>query len=408
MAVLASLAGIALVLSTHLWFPWLIVAAVQVPVALALGILGHTVQLQREKRALEQSYALIREGKSPGDGRPVFTPIPASRNAHEPIAPPADPAPPSPVGIGSSARPSGPSAAINDLLLSSPPQPGQPPAVPEHHLLRRIGRGAYGEVWIARDIIGSYHAVKLVFRDAFKEAEPFDREFKGLSRFTPISRNHPGLVHVLQVGRNDTAGYLYYVMELADDAVQGARISPESYTPRTLTTLLRERPRVPLLECLNLALQLADALDFLHRHNLIHRDIKPSNVIFVNGLPKFADIGLVTDVAATDHDVSYLGTKGYIAPEGPGTPAADVYSLGKVIYQMGFGLDVARFPELPTSVVLDPDESALFGLNHVVMRACEGTAAARYQTAAELGAALLALRRQLTAQTEPNRPGANS
>jgi len=384
--VLVPALAVVLTWSTRYWFPWLVVTAVEIPVALGFAILHHTLQLQRDKRSLEQSLAMTRAGAALGEdlrAAPVSPLAPSRDEAH------------SPVGIGSSARPSGPSAAVNDLLQPSTPQPGQPPSVPEHQLLRRIGRGAFGEVWIGRDIIGSYHAIKLVFRDSFKEAEPFDREFKGLSRFTPISRNHPGLVHVLQVGRNDAAGFLYYVMELADDVSGGTQIQPATYTPCTLSSLLRDRQRLPIADCLDLAIRLTEALEFLHRHHLIHRDIKPSNVIFVRGAPKFADIGLVTDVAATDHDVSYLGTKGYIAPEGPGTPAADVYSLGKVIYQMGFGLDVARFPELPTSVVIDPDESALFGLNHVVMRACEASVTARYQTAAELGAALAELRRQL-------------
>jgi CHASE2 domain-containing sensor protein len=393
--VLVPALAFALMWSTRYWFPWLIVAGIQLPIGLSCSLFQYTRQLQRDKRVLEQSAA-FRAGASPIELPPELQPVRTHPNEL------AQDVLPSPVGIGSSARPSGPSAAVNDLirpttppLSPAVPQPGQAPAVPDHQLLRRIGRGAYGEVWIGRDIIGSFHAIKLVFRDAFKEAEPFDREFKGLSRFTPISRNHPGLVHVLQVGRNDTAGYLYYVMELADDVTPQTPLQPETYAPRTLSSLLRDGQRIPLTECLDLAIRLADALQFLHQHHLIHRDIKPSNVIFVNGAPKFADIGLVTDVAATDHDVSYLGTKGYIAPEGPGTPAADVYSLGKVIYQMGFGLEVGRFPELPTSVVIDPDETALFGLNHIVMRACEASAAARYQTAAELSAALVGLRRQL-------------
>jgi serine/threonine protein kinase len=257
--------------------------------------------------------------------------------------------------------------------------------------VRRIGRGAYGEVWLGRDIIGSFHAIKLVFRDDLKGSEPFEREFKGLSRFTPISRQHPGLVHVLQVGRNDREGYLYYVMELADDRLNGQNIQPGSYSPRTLSSLLHEKRPLPLAECLDIAIHLADALEFLHRQNLIHRDIKPSNVIFVNGTPKFADVGLVTNVASDESDVTYLGTKGYIAPEGPGTPGADVYSLGKVIYQMGFGLDVDRFPELPTSVIQNPSEDALFQLNRVIMKACESSPVARFQSAGELRAALAVL-----------------
>src|SRR5213593_744042 len=72
--------------------------------------------------------------------------------------------------------------------------------------------------------------------------------------------------------------------------------------------------------CLSLCIHLADALDYLHRQQLIHRDMKPSNIIFVKGVPKFADIGLVTDIATKGRDVTYLGTPGRIAPEGPSLP----------------------------------------------------------------------------------------
>lgn len=387
--------GLVLTWQTLWWFPWLVVAVIQVPVALGVVVLQYTIAQEYERRVMQQAWAMaggagVARPEAPSVV-PAF-PAPVASVADAPSSLPA-------VGFGSSARPSGPSARVEDLVQAAGqrPVPCAGPEVPDHQLLRRIGRGAYGEVWIARDLIGSFHAVKIVYRDAFKESEPFDREFKGLSRFTPISRNHPGLVHILHVGRNDRDGYLYYVMEAADDVSRGTRIDPDTYVPRTLASDLRARPRLRMTECLDVAMRLAEALEFLHRHQLIHRDIKPSNVIFVNGIPKIADIGLVTDVASTDHDVSDLGTRYYIPPEGPGSPVADVYSLGKVIYQMGFGLEVSRFPELPTPVVIDPDESALFGLNHIIMRACEANPAARYQSAAELGAGLAALRRQLVA-----------
>ena len=95
-----------------------------------------------------------------------------------------------------------------------------PPAVADHTLLRRIGVGSYGEVWLARNVLGTLRAVKLVFRHAFDSERPYEREFSGILKFEPVSRTHPGFVDILQVGRNDPAGYFYYVMELADDASQ--------------------------------------------------------------------------------------------------------------------------------------------------------------------------------------------
>jgi len=71
---------------------------------------------------------------------------------------------------------------------------------------------------------------------------------------------------------------------------------------------------------------LAEALEYLHSHGLVHRDIKPSNIVYVKGEPCLADIGLVTNI----RDASTLG---YIPPEGPGKPAADIYNLGKVLYE---------------------------------------------------------------------------
>ena len=86
----------------------------------------------------------------------------------------------------------------------------------------------------------------------------------------------------------------------------------------------------------------------MHRHGLVHRDIKPSNIIFVNGIPKLADIGLVARAEAT---LSLVGTEGYLPPEGPGTAQADIFSLGKVLYEMATGRDRQEFPELPTNLI---------------------------------------------------------
>ena len=65
-----------------------------------------------------------------------------------------------------------------------------PSAIPDHELLALIGRGAYGEVWRARNAIGTLRAVKIVHRRSFLRAEHFEREFKGLLKFEPISRSH--------------------------------------------------------------------------------------------------------------------------------------------------------------------------------------------------------------------------
>ena len=103
---------------------------------------------------------------------------------------------------------------------SAPRQSRPRLVIPDHELIRCIGEGADGEVWLARNVLGGYRAVKAVFRATFKTEEPYEREFRGIQRFEPISRSSDGLVDILQVGRNDAEGCFYYVMELADDAAE--------------------------------------------------------------------------------------------------------------------------------------------------------------------------------------------
>ena len=88
-----------------------------------------------------------------------------------------------------------------------------PLAIPDHELIRRIGEGSYGEVWLARNVVGTYRAVKVVYRKTFEHDRPYEREFGGMEKFEPVSRTHEGLVNVLQIGRNTQAGYFYYIME---------------------------------------------------------------------------------------------------------------------------------------------------------------------------------------------------
>src|SRR5207245_4541976 len=115
---------------------------------------------------------------------------------------------------------------------------------------------------------------------------------------------------------------------------------------------------------------------------------KPSNVIFVNGIPKLADIGLVADVREAR---SYVGTEGFIPPEGPGAVQADIYSLGKVLYEISTGKDRYDYPELPTNLDETSSGSELIELNEIILRACRADPHQRYQSARQLHSELALL-----------------
>ena len=273
---------------------------------------------------------------------------------------------------------------------------GKLPVVPDYELLRRIGGGAYGDVWLARSkATGALRAAKIVWRHKFEDERPFRREFEGIQRFEQISREHPSQLALFHIGGNDAEGYFYYVMELADDAAARSKdgglkqvgrdvpIAPRRaedsppYQPHTLRAEL-ENGRLPTARVLEIGLALTEALAHLHSHGLIHRDVKPSNVIFVHGRPKLADIGLVTD--ASDQ-CSIVGTEGYLPPEGPGTPQADIFALGKVLYEAATGMDRREFPKLPEDLRAWPDAKQVFELNEVVLKACTTDLRQRYSSA---------------------------
>ena len=188
-------------------------------------------------------------------------------------------------------------------------------------------------------------------------------------------------------------------MELADPAevqnpkseVQGERpgapstldvglrtLDSAAYVPHTLRADLQSHGRLSAVRVLELSLALTEALAHLHEHGLVHRDIKPSNIIFVNNRPKLADIGLVTDAGDAR---SIVGTEGYLAPEGPGTPQADVYALGKVLYEAVTGLDRREFPRLPSELRAWPDAALVFEVNEILLKACAVSPCARYANA---------------------------
>ena len=306
---------------------------------------------------------------------------------------PGDPAEPKPAREGK--RP-----AAHD------PSGGRPPpvrSIPDHDLLRCVGRGAYGAVWLARNVMGTFRAIKIIHREDFARDRPFTREYEGLLKFEPVSRAHPNLMQILHVGRRED--YFYYVTELADDTGERRKAegrtqpghssfciprSSFSYVPRTLQADLERRGRLPVRECLALATALASALKHLHDRGLVHRDVKPSNVIFVHGVPKLADIGLVATVGDSR---SIVGTEGYLPPEGPGSPQADLYALGILLYEVSTGMDRRDYPRLPQDLREWPDAAELLEFNEVLLRACAKHAERRYHRADELLADLALLDR---------------
>ncbi len=302
------------------------------------------------------------------------------------------------------------------MSQDSPGSPGvapNPTVVPDHELVELIGRGSYGEVWLARSALGTLRAVKIVRRARFDSERPYEREYSGIQRFEPISRSHEGLVDVLHVGRNDHAGFFYYVMELADSVVGDApktgfdlpvpqagfacpndasapraHFDVGSYEPRTLAREISARGRLPASELLPAFLTLASALAHLHQQGLLHRDIKPANIVFVDGVAKLADIGLV---AQADQAATWVGTEGFIPPEGPGTRQADIYALGKVLYEACTGRDRLEYPSLPVDRTNSRQNHVLLELNAIFLKACARHPSSRYATADEMHADLALL-----------------
>ncbi len=259
------------------------------------------------------------------------------------------------------------------------------PNIPDHELLRVIGRGSYGEVWLGRNMMGIYRAIKVVYRKRFNERGPFERELSGIRKFEPISRSHEGFVDILHVGINEERGYFYYIMELGDDQLSAQSIDPLVYSAKTLGSEVARNARLAPKECLELGLKLSSALGKLHEHGLVHRDVKPSNIIFVDGVPKLADIGLVAEIGGAS---SFVGTEGFVPPEGPGTAQADIYGLGKVLYEAITGKDRQEFPRLPENFDSQPDKDVFLEINAIIVRACVGKSEARYQAARDMHADL--------------------
>lgn len=267
--------------------------------------------------------------------------------------------------------------------------PDDPPVLPGYAFIRLIGRGTYGDIWMAREVSSGFlRAVKLVRRAAFDDDGPFRREMDGIRRYQPVSQAHPGLLPVYALGTDSSGGTMFCVMELADCRWHGTEIDPGHYKPHSLSHEFRSRQRLGVVDTLALGISLAGALDTLHRAGLVHRDLKPANIVFAGKVPRLADMGTVT-VAGESSEL--LGSPGYMPPEGPGTPRGDVFSLGKILYEAVTGLPAASFPQLPGERLLGAEGRALRELNAVLLKACDPDPQRAYTSAAELLADLQAL-----------------
>jgi CHASE2 domain-containing sensor protein len=256
-----------------------------------------------------------------------------------------------------------------------------------------FGEGAYGKVWLVRNVTGQLQALKEIERAKLQDRQSYEREFLGLKSYKPVSNEHLGLLHIDHLNRNEEQGYFYYVMELGDPLDSDWQKKGEPYQPRDLANvcLQKEDGRLPVRECLRIGIMLLESLDFLHQRGLVHRDIKPSNIIFVNGRPKLADVGLVRGAS---EDSTWVGTPFFMPPlpEPPGTMLADIYAMGKVLYVLSTGKHPRSFAEISTTLVEKPE---FMRLNEIICKACQPLTGQRYTSAAEMLAAMREAQREL-------------
>ena len=253
-----------------------------------------------------------------------------------------------------------------------------------YEILEKIGEGGMATVYKARcNILKRYVAVK-VLREEFTTDEEFIRRFNTEAQ-AAASLTHPNIVSIFDVGHEDNIYYI--VMEL----VQG----------KTLKEIINEDGVLPWKWSVNIAIQVASALETAHKNNIVHRDIKPHNIIITeDGIAKVTDFGIAKAVSNSTITAfgTTIGSVHYFSPEharGGYTDAkSDIYSLGVVMYEMLTG----RVPfdaDTPVSIALkhmqekpvEPmklNPSIPFAINKIIMKAMEKEPSVRYQNATEM------------------------
>ena len=253
-----------------------------------------------------------------------------------------------------------------------------------YEILEKIGEGGMATVYKARcNILKRYVAVK-VLRDEFTTDEEFIKRFNTEAQ-AAASLTHPNIVSIYDVGHEDNIYYI--VMEL----VQG----------KTLKEIINQDGVLPWKWSVNIAIQVASALETAHRNNIVHRDIKPHNIIITeDGIAKVTDFGIAKAVSNSTITAfgTTIGSVHYFSPEharGGYTDAkSDIYSLGVVMYEMLTG----RVPfdaDTPVSIALkhmqekpiEPiklNPSIPFAVNKIIMKAMEKEISQRYQSATEM------------------------
>ena len=232
-------------------------------------------------------------------------------------------------------------------------------------------------------VLNRYVAVK-VLRDEFTTDEEFIKRFNTEAQAV-ASLTHPNIVSVYDVGHE---GNLYYiVMEL----IKG----------RTLKEIIVSEGALAWKWCVNVAIQIASALETAHKNNIIHRDIKPHNIIITeDGMAKVTDFGIAKAVSNSTITAfgTTMGSVHYFSPEhakgGITDAKSDLYSLGVVMYEMLTG----KLPfdaDTPVSVALkhlqeQPIEPIIINptipqaVNKIIMKSMQKDSSLRYQNAGEM------------------------
>ena len=274
------------------------------------------------------------------------------------------------------------------------PAAGSPPAVlGRYKVLKELGRGAMGVVYMGKDpTIQRFVAIKTMRLDEIDDAgklqevkSRFFREAESTGRLA-----HPNIVTIYDAGEERDLGYI--AMEL----LEGTTLKHWSRKPNLL----------PLDKVVPILATVAEALDYAHQHGVVHRDIKPANIMMTKGQTvKVMDFGIAKMASSSKTQTNIvLGTPTYMSPEqiaGKKVDGrSDIFSLGVVLFELLSGrppfvadnlsallFAIAHNPH-PSMKVLRPDLPA--AIQQVLNQALDKDPALRFRRAAEFAQELRA------------------